>query len=245
MIKITVLFENTPHNPELQTGWGYSCLIETEKQTILFDTGSDGVLLLENMKKLAVSPGKIQHIVISHEHWDHIGGLPDLLQHNRNAQIWFPKPRVSSIAKEIAASGRTLHTVADFREIQDNIFSLGTLNLGTPEQSVAVQTNSGLLIFTGCAHPGIANIVENAHKLFPGTKPYLIMGGFHLKDLSGTLQTDVVADLKRLRVEYVAPGYCTGEAAIKLLENQWQEKYMPVGVGSVIRIQPEGNLEVE
>ncbi len=80
MIKSTVLFDNTPHNPELQTGWGYSCLIETEKQTILFDTGSDGVLLLENMKKLGISPGKIQHIVISHEYWDHIGGLPYLLQ---------------------------------------------------------------------------------------------------------------------------------------------------------------------
>jgi 7,8-dihydropterin-6-yl-methyl-4-(beta-D-ribofuranosyl)aminobenzene 5'-phosphate synthase len=57
-MKITIVFDNYLHNPELKTEWGFSCLIEGFEKNILFDTGSDGEILLENMQKLKLDPKK-------------------------------------------------------------------------------------------------------------------------------------------------------------------------------------------
>jgi len=56
-MKITILFDNYQFNKKLQSLWGFSCLIETNK-TILLDTGSNGRVLLQNAKKLNIDFAK-------------------------------------------------------------------------------------------------------------------------------------------------------------------------------------------
>lgn len=75
----------------LKSGWGFSALIETEHAPpILFDTGSDGSVLLHNMRELGIDARRIGTIVISHAHGDHTGGLQSILGVNGDAEIYVP-----------------------------------------------------------------------------------------------------------------------------------------------------------
>ena len=81
-LTITIVYDNNPYNEELETRWGFSCLIEGLEKTILFDVGGEGSVLLKNMEKLKIDPKKVNVIVLSHIHYDHIGGLSDFLKKN-------------------------------------------------------------------------------------------------------------------------------------------------------------------
>lgn len=74
-LKITVICDNNKYNRQLETAWGVACLIKGLEKTILFDTGPDHRLLVNNMAKLAIDPNTIDTVFLSHLHRDHTGGL--------------------------------------------------------------------------------------------------------------------------------------------------------------------------
>ena len=86
-MKLTVVYDNDLYRKDigLQSDWGFSCLIESKDDKILFDTGTNGEILLNNIKKLNIDPFKINKIVISHEHKDHNGGLQTLIPYIKDA----------------------------------------------------------------------------------------------------------------------------------------------------------------
>ena len=55
-MKITILYDNYQARDDLYYGWGFSCLVEYNNETLLFDTGENGNLLLKNMEKLNIDP---------------------------------------------------------------------------------------------------------------------------------------------------------------------------------------------
>ena len=63
-MKVTIIYDNTAYKKELKADWGFSCLVEAFNRKILFDTGTDGNILLSNMKKLGIQPKDIQDIFI-------------------------------------------------------------------------------------------------------------------------------------------------------------------------------------
>lgn len=78
--KILNLFSNTTMNSEkLKGGHGQSFLIIVGEEKILYDTGLNGKILLNNMETLSISPNEITKVVLSHGHADHTGGLPAFL----------------------------------------------------------------------------------------------------------------------------------------------------------------------
>ena len=87
-VNITVIYDNNSFKDGLRTSWGFSCLITGIEKTILFDTGGDGPLLLENMTQLGIDPNSIELVVLSHEHWDHTGGMAKLLDKNHNMSVY-------------------------------------------------------------------------------------------------------------------------------------------------------------
>jgi len=98
-MKFTIVYDNEAKK-ELKQGHGFSCLVEGQKN-VLVDTGWDGHLLLSNMKKLGITLEIIDSIFLSHTHWDHIGGLPTILnQKNESVSLLpkmvFPKPETRS-----------------------------------------------------------------------------------------------------------------------------------------------------
>jgi 7,8-dihydropterin-6-yl-methyl-4-(beta-D-ribofuranosyl)aminobenzene 5'-phosphate synthase len=78
-LRITTLSENTAGTRDLLGEWGLSFLIETGAETILFDTGKT-ISAAHNIDSLGINPGNIDKIVLSHGHFDHTGGLSQVLR---------------------------------------------------------------------------------------------------------------------------------------------------------------------
>ena len=104
-IEITVLCDNRKYSGRLETAWGFACLIEGLSRTILFDTGPDKTLLLNNMAKLGTDPQSIDAVVISHYHGDHTGGLDSFLRKNSNVELYLPVSFHRTIKEKARAYG--------------------------------------------------------------------------------------------------------------------------------------------
>ena len=101
------------------------------------------------------------------------------------------------------------------------------------EQSLIVNTSQGLIVITGCSHPGIVNVLKRA-KMIVNRKVYLVFGGFHLKENSDEEIMEIVSDLKDLGVLKVGPTHCTGDKAIELFKKEYGDDFVQMGVGRVI-----------
>ncbi|MET1102074.1 MAG: MBL fold metallo-hydrolase [Pyrodictiaceae archaeon] len=88
--KLTIVVDNSaPHPTRLLAEYGFALLLEDLElnKIILFDTGATGHTLLHNLELLGVSPQDIDYIVLSHRHYDHTGGLVELLKARRGRPI--------------------------------------------------------------------------------------------------------------------------------------------------------------
>jgi 7,8-dihydropterin-6-yl-methyl-4-(beta-D-ribofuranosyl)aminobenzene 5'-phosphate synthase len=109
----------------------------------------------------------------------------------------------------------------------------GTLEMR--ELSLALTTSDGMVIMVGCSHPGIEKIVDQAAKINP--RIHLIAGGFHLVAASDADIEKVVNALHdRFKVEYIAPGHCTGEPAFMALKRAFGNQYLYAGLGTTLAI---------
>jgi len=122
-MKLTIVYDNDVYRKDigLKSDWGFSCLIETGEETILFDTGAKGRLLLYNMKKLDIDPSSINKIVISHEHWDHNGGLESLIAFVVDAELY-------RLGAKSPSGKIELTTVEEPQNIATNVWTTGRLN---------------------------------------------------------------------------------------------------------------------
>jgi 7,8-dihydropterin-6-yl-methyl-4-(beta-D-ribofuranosyl)aminobenzene 5'-phosphate synthase len=94
-----------------------------------------------------------------------------------------------------------------------------------------IQTEQGLIVITGCAHPGIVEIVKKAKELVKDDVLF-VTGGFHLIKTSN--KSDIVSSIRELGVLYVGPCHCSGDNARELFEKEYGENYVNVGVGRVL-----------
>ena len=78
-MQIKILFDSVALNNSFSTGWGISYLIDNK---ILFDTGEKSSALLKNIENMNVDISGLSTVVISHDHWDHQGGLWGILKEN-------------------------------------------------------------------------------------------------------------------------------------------------------------------
>ncbi len=211
-MKVTILYDNYSDNPFLQADWGFSCLVEAEKKRILFDTGANGKILLNNMKQLEIDVQTVDEIFISHSHWDHTGGLSSVLALNPT-RVCIPQSCLEPAgAKEVIRVKRKV-------EIHRNVFSTGELS--GIEQSLVVKTEKGAVVIVGCSHPGVGNILEAASEF---GDVYGIIGGLH-----GFSDFHLIEGLK-----LVCPTHCT--ANISSIKAFYPSLYVKGGVGTVIEI---------
>jgi 7,8-dihydropterin-6-yl-methyl-4-(beta-D-ribofuranosyl)aminobenzene 5'-phosphate synthase len=234
-ITITVVYNNVPYDETLTTSWGLSIFIEGVEDTILFDTGGDGAILLSNMEKLGIAPNTIETVVLSHIHGDHIGGLTELLKKNNGVTVYLPASFPDHIKSNISSITKSLISVDTTRKICTQVWSTGELGTSLREQSLIIITEKGLVIITGCAHPGIVNIVKYAREYFD-RDIYLVMGGFHLMAYQQYQIADIISELKDLGVQKVAPSHCTGGEAIELFKTAWNDDFFDLGCGAKLRV---------
>ena len=235
-ISITVICDNNIYKEGLSTSWGFSCLIEGTKNTILFDTGGNSTLLLTNMNKLGINPQKIDLVVLSHIHHDHVGGLEGLLQQNKEITVFFPVSFPARFKDDLIKSGVQTAVIQDPALICKSVYSTGELGTWIKEQSLIIHTDKGILVITGCAHPGIVKIVKTAKTLIRDDV-LLLMGGFHLAGTSKPVIEGIISKIKRLGVRYAGPCHCSGDLARQLFKIEYGNNYIDVGVGRIIKFK--------
>jgi 7,8-dihydropterin-6-yl-methyl-4-(beta-D-ribofuranosyl)aminobenzene 5'-phosphate synthase len=234
-IKLTVLFDNRDFNARLETAWGFSCLIQGTHETILFDTGSDGSILMANMIKLGIEPSSIGMVFITHDHWDHTGGLERILRFGIRPQILLPASFSDDTAEHLASLGGKVTRVSGPQALCSRVWSCGESGKSIREHSMVIDTQYGAVVLTGCAHPGIVSIADRVHKIGQGDIT-LLMGGFHLMGANKSEVQSVVDDLKRLWVLRVAPSHCTGDDAIAIFRREFGPDFVHIGVGSSVTL---------
>src|SRR2546423_15573875 len=89
--QITVLYDAFGKSSAMQKDWGYAALIEYGGKRILFDTGNNGDTLAQNAKAKGIDLAKLDFVVMSHRHGDHMGGMAYLLSVNPKVKIYAPK----------------------------------------------------------------------------------------------------------------------------------------------------------
>ena len=229
-IKLSVIFDNECSCKTLIPLWGFSCFIQTPNNTILFDTGGNGRVLLKNIKSKNLNINEIDTIFISHAHWDHIGGIDSVLELNPNVDIFVTSHISKNMIRDLNTLSNGVTTIGDKpTEILPNIYSTGAMGEAS-EQSLIIDTESGLIIVAGCAHPSIERIVTRAKNLFD-KEILIIIGGFHLAHKDDAEVIEIIKHIKALGTKYVCPSHCTGERAKQLFKESFGEFYIDGGVG--------------
>lgn len=233
-LNITVVFDNNSFRPGLTTGWGFSCLVKGPEKTILFDTGGDGTVLLTNMKELGIDPAGIDAVVLSHAHRDHVGGLEELLAVNPAVTVFLPRSFPAPFKSRLRQAGIRTTEIDRFAPIGDNVYTTGEMGGDPIEQSLLVHSGTGIIVITGCAHPGIVKILTTAKKQLQTEQIFLAMGGFHLPEKSPEELRAMAAAFRRLGVRRVGPCHCSGDTARSIFAEEYGDRYIEVGVGQDI-----------
>ena len=234
-IKITIVFDNYAYLGGFPTLWGFSCFVETGETTFLFDTGSNGRVLLRNMEKLDVDLKKAEALILSHPHWDHIGGVDSVLEAHPNLHLYVPDSLSKHLIRDLDAQSLGVTVIdSEPQKILPSTYTTGTMgNIG--EQSTIIDTDKGLIVITGCAHPGISHIAARAIEIL--RKPiYLLMGGFHLMYDNPEQINEVTETLDALGVQYVCPTHCSGDLAISMFREYFGERYFQGGTGRTLML---------
>ena len=97
-------------------------------------------------------------------------------------------------------------------------------------------TEKGLVVVTGCAHPGIENIVARVGESFDKDIT-LVFGGFHLLKHTSTEILRIIQKFREIGIEKVGSCHCSGDEAQKLFAQDYGKNYITIGVGKVITIE--------
>lgn len=211
-MKVTIVYDNTVFEGKLQSDWGFSAVVEAGAATILFDTGAQGSILLDNMRGLGIAPKQIDDVFISHAHSDHTGGLAAFLHENGDVRVWVPPSfrEVENAREVIVVNGPTT--------LYEGIHSTGELE--GIEQSLCLATDKGIVVIAGCSHPKMSHILRAAGRF---GRVYGIIGGFHANEPES---------LGNLHL--ICATHCT--QYIDRIRSMYPEQYVEGGAGKVLQL---------
>lgn len=187
------------------------------------------------MRKLDLDTKKINTIFISHDHWDHTGGLREILKENANVDVLVLPSFSENLKSNITVSGAHLKEDKSPNKICSHVYSTGTLGTAIEEQSLVIETEKGLVIITGCAHPGIVNIIKSVKDRLKQTV-FLVFGGFHLGSYPLHDLKKIIEQFQHLGVEKAGPCHCSGVRCRELFANTYKKDFVNIGVGKVISV---------
>lgn len=233
----TIVYNNVPSKNHLKTDWGYAVWVEIGKEVILFDTGTKANLLQDNFGKLNLDPAKITTIAISHEHYDHIGGLGSVLkQVKKGCTVYLPNDFKPALKNEFE---KLKFRVNDqYRQIAKGVWLTEIFvdtDRGIREQALVLEKGEKIIMITGCAHPGIVKICEAVKNRFSNKTLELVTGGFHLMRTNEEDVAQISNKIKQLGFEQVAPSHCTGDNSIAVFEKDWGENFVHLNLGDSYR----------
>jgi 7,8-dihydropterin-6-yl-methyl-4-(beta-D-ribofuranosyl)aminobenzene 5'-phosphate synthase len=268
--RITVLYDAFGKDPAMTKDWGYAALVEINGKRILFDTGDDAAVLAKNVKAKGVDLTKLDFVVLSHRHSDHVSGLSYVLSVNPQVKIYAPKEGFGIFGSDLPSKfyrkddslpaemryyngvppetmkfgtlfpGANFQLIDKTTEVTPGITLIALISdaPGTKELkelSLAINTPDGVVLVVGCSHPGIEAIVAEAVKINPHI--HFLTGGFHLVVAQDPVIEKVANALHdTYKVDYIAPGHCTGEPTFTALQKVFGDRYLYAGLGTTLSI---------
>lgn len=232
-ITVTILYDNTASAPGTEADWGFACLIEGTEKTILFDTGTKPEIFLHNVAALDVDLSEVDLVVISHEHGDHTGSLARVLEQTDGLPVYHPASFSNQFVGLVEHAGATSVPVTAPVEINPDVYLTGEMGTAIKEQALILRTGDGLVVITGCSHPGIVEIVEKTKQMLD--EPIsLVFGGFHLLRLSDGETAAIIERFQSLGVAKCGATHCTGDSQIAAFKKAFGDNFVPMGTGTVL-----------
>ena len=182
------------------------------------------------MATLGLDPRAIDIVVLSHVHGDHTGGLVSLLAVNPQLNVYLPQAFPTRFKEQVRVAGAEVVPVNGPTEILPGLWSTGQMGTGIVEQALVAQTEKGLVVVTGCAHPGVDEMVTRAREVGQD-EVALVVGGFHLGSASRGRVEEIIDEFRRQGVLQVAPCHCTGDQAREIFRQAYGEAFHACGVG--------------
>jgi len=224
--KLTVVYDNRSLDEKCAADWGFGCVIQTKEHCLLFDVGAKREVLGSNMELLWVPD--CSHIFLSHNHWDHTDGIEAAL---RPGLVCYIVPSaMETLGKRVLQLGGIPIATETGQEILPGIWTTGEIDADPPEQGLVFKASFGLVLITGCAHPGIVTMVKRVGEIF-GEAPTLVIGGFHWYENSPKGVERDIQTMKELGVEQIGPCHCTGDKQIEIIKRKWGDGFHKVGAG--------------
>jgi 7,8-dihydropterin-6-yl-methyl-4-(beta-D-ribofuranosyl)aminobenzene 5'-phosphate synthase len=266
--RITVLYDAFGKDATMTKDWGYAALVQINGKRILFDTGDDPAILAKNAKAKGVDLTKLDFVVLSHRHSDHVSGLSYVLSVNPKVKIYAPKEGFGIFGSDLPSKfyrkdealpaemryyggappeimkfgtvfpGADIQLIDKTTELVPGITLIALVSdaPGTKELkelSLALNTADGIVLIVGCSHPGIESIVAEAAKINPHI--HFVAGGFHLVAAQDPAIEKMATTLHdTYKVDYIAPGHCTGEPTFAALQKTFGDHYLYAGLGTTV-----------
>ncbi|MCD4780708.1 MAG: MBL fold metallo-hydrolase [Candidatus Omnitrophica bacterium] len=237
-MNIKVVFNSDRIKEDFSIGWGLSLLLDDK---ILFDTGESAKSLINNMNKMEIDISLIEAVVISHDHWDHTGGLWEILKQRPNINVYGCPGFGVAFKDKISDISAKLIEDDNFTLVTSGIYSTGEIigeykGEDISEQALIIKTDKGFSVITGCAHPGIIKILERVRMQLSLKEFYTVLGGFHLKDYSIKDVKEIVKKFTELKVMRVGPTHCSGSDAEQIFQEKYGNAFIEAKVGQVISV---------
>ena len=237
-MEIKVLFDKLNVNEKFSAGWGFSVLVD---DCILFDTGEKPSLLLKNMESMDADISGIRAVVISHDHWDHTGGLWKILSAREGLEVYGCPGFSSGFKSKVCKLKGKLIELDKVTEIAKGIYATGEIpgeykGQYMPEQALVVRSDNGISVITGCAHPGIVEILGKVREAFGSEDIYLVFGGFHMTGKDKRTIDIIVEEFRKMGVKKVGPCHCSGDEAEGIFRDEYKDDFLQVKAGKVIEV---------
>ncbi|MFP3985617.1 MAG: MBL fold metallo-hydrolase [Candidatus Bathyarchaeia archaeon] len=238
-VKITTIVDNDVWRRGLLSSWGLSLYVEVlkgnEKHVILMDTSGSFEILYHNALKLGIDLSSVEAVFISHWHTDHCGALSQILSMLKpQTSVFVPSGDYFRI-REIRGAGGVPVVCQKPIEFVEGAMSLGEIANELREHSVSINVKGkGLVVLTGCSHPGLARILKNALKVTRVETIYAVIGGFHISTMNEGL--GIGEFLRNLGIRCVSPCHCTSNDAKQGIERILVNEYVRNGSGKTISI---------
>jgi len=229
-MKLQVIVDNKSAVEGFATEWGFACMIGED---LLFDTGTTPEVLFGNLAQAGIKPENLKMVALSHADGDHTGGLMALIERNPEIEVVIHTTFTPGLVKQLRESNARLTLADTFTELSPGVHVTGPYP--TREQALVIQTKTGLVIVTGCAHPDPVEILENIKKNMTGTIE-LMFGGMHLNKQTEAETLKTIADFRRLDVKKAGPCHCTGENAIQLFKEEYGDDFLEIAAGTTLQI---------
>ena len=240
-MRLEIIAQGSSRRDRRRLHWGLSVLVDDD---VLFDTFADAETLRRYFLERRVDVGKIRHIVISHDHWDHTGGLWWILGQNRDCAVYVCRKTGPLLKERISSTGARLVEVSGSIAVREGVHTTGEIDgtyAGKPivEQSLLLRNRETLAVVTGCSHPGLLTILVRVGSLFKD-RIDLVLGGLHVMDAPRDELEKLAVMLEEVyRVRALAPFHCTGETAVSFFKKRLPGRTIAAGAGDRFEFHEE------